>query len=249
MEYVHQFVSPKTFYPLSRLLIPWLAAATGLLLIVGVYLALFVAPPDYQQGESVRIMFVHVPAAWMSMFVYMAMAVAGAIGLIWNIKLAEVFAGEAAPIGASFTLLALVTGSLWGKPMWGTWWAWDARITSELILLFLYLGVMALRASIDESKRAARASAILTLVGVVNIPIIHFSVEWWNTLHQPASVSKIGAPSIHPSMLAPLLIMAVAFTLFFFTVALMRMRYEILEREKHTTWVAETVTADQGARR
>lgn len=249
MEYVHQLVSPKTFYPISRLLIPWLAATTGLLLVVGVYLALFVAPPDYQQGESVRIMFVHVPAAWMSMFVYMAMAVTGAIGLIWNIKLAEVFAGEAAPIGASFTLLALVTGSLWGKPMWGTWWEWDARITSELILLFLYLGVMALRASIDESKRAARAAAILTLVGVVNIPIIHYSVEWWNTLHQPASVSKIGAPSIHPSMLAPLLIMAVAFTLFFFTVALMRMRYEILEREKHTSWVAEAVTADTGASR
>jgi heme exporter protein C len=240
---MHKLASPKIFYPLSERLIPWLAAVTGLLLFIGLYLSLFVAPPDYQQGESVRIMFIHVPAAWMSMFVYVSMAGAGAIGLVWNIKLAEVFAAASAPIGASFTLLALVTGSLWGKPMWGTWWAWDARITSELILLFLYLGIMALHASIDESKRAARASAILALVGVVNIPVIHYSVEWWNTLHQPASVTKFGAPSIHPSLLIPLLIMSVAFTVFFFTVALMRMRYEILEREKHTTWVAELLTA------
>jgi heme exporter protein C len=240
---MHKLASPKIFYPLSERLIPWLAAVTGLLLFIGLYLSLFVAPPDYQQGESVRIMFIHVPAAWMSMFVYVSMAGAGAIGLVWNIKLAEVFAAASAPIGASFTLLALVTGSLWGKPMWGTWWAWDARITSELILLFLYLGIMALHASIDEPKRAARASAILALVGVVNIPVIHYSVEWWNTLHQPASVTKFGAPSIHPSLLIPLLIMSVAFTVFFFTVALMRMRYEILEREKHTTWVAELLTA------
>jgi heme exporter protein C len=240
---MHKLASPKIFYPLSERLIPWLAAVTALLLFIGLYLSLFVAPPDYQQGESVRIMFIHVPAAWMSMFVYVSMAGAGAIGLVWNIKLAEVFAAASAPIGASFTLLALVTGSLWGKPMWGTWWAWDARITSELILLFLYLGIMALHASIDESKRAARASAILALVGVVNIPVIHYSVEWWNTLHQPASVTKFGAPSIHPSLLIPLLIMSVAFTVFFFTVALMRMRYEILEREKHTTWVAELLTA------
>ena len=240
---MHKLASPKIFYPLSERLIPWLAAVTGLLLFIGLYLSLFVAPPDYQQGESVRIMFIHVPAAWLSMFVYVSMAGAGAIGLIWNIKLAEVFAATAAPIGASFTLLALVTGSLWGKPMWGTWWAWDARITSELILLFLYLGILALHASIDEPKRAARATAILALVGVVNIPIIHYSVEWWNTLHQPASVTKLGAPSIHPSLLIPLLIMSVAFTVFFFTVALMRMRYGILEREKHTAWVAELLSA------
>lgn len=240
---MHKLASPKIFYPLSERLIPWLAAVTGLLLFIGLYLSLFVAPPDYQQGESVRIMFIHVPAAWLSMFVYVSMAGAGAIGLIWNIKLAEVFAATAAPIGASFTLLALVTGSLWGKPMWGTWWAWDARITSELILLFLYLGILALHASIDEPKRAARATAILALVGVVNIPIIHYSVEWWNTLHQPASVTKLGAPSIHPSLLIPLLIMSVAFTVFFFTVALMRMRYGILEREKHTSWVAELLSA------
>jgi heme exporter protein C len=167
------------------------------------------------------------------------MAGAGAVALVWNIKLAEIFASSCAPIGASFTFLALATGSLWGKPMWGTWWAWDARLTSELILFFLYIGYMALQASIDDPRRAARAAAILALVGVVNIPVIHFSVEWWNTLHQPASVSKIGTPSIHPSMIAPLLLMAFAFTFYFFAVALLRMRNEILERERHTTWVTD----------
>jgi heme exporter protein C len=192
----------------------------------------------------VRIMFIHVPAAWMSMFVYMVLAGAGAVGLIWNLKLAEMTATAAAPIGASFTFLALVTGSLWGKPMWGTWWAWDARLTSELLLFFLYLGFMALQAAIDDPKRAARAGALLALVGVVNIPVIHFSVQWWNTLHQPASVSainKIGTPAIHPSILVPLLVMALAFTLFFATVLLMRLRAEILQRERYTSWVAELV--------
>jgi len=189
-------------------------------------------------------MFVHVPSAWMSMFVYMVLAGAGAAGLIWNLKLAEMTATAAAPIGASFTFLALVTGSLWGKPMWGTYWAWDARLTSELLLFFLYLGFMALQAAIDDPKRAARAGALLALVGVVNIPVIHFSVQWWNTLHQPASLSainKIGAPAIHPSLLVPLLIMAVAFMLFFATVLLMRLRAEILRRERYTAWVTELV--------
>jgi heme exporter protein C len=238
----HKYASPKVFYTLAGQLIPWFAAATLLLLGYGLYQGLFVAPPDYQQGESVRIMFIHVPAAWMSMFVYMVMASAGAIGLIWNMRLADMAATASAPIGASFTLLALVTGSLWGKPMWGTWWAWDARLTSELLLFFLYLGFMALQAAIDDPRRAARAGALLALVGVVNIPVIHFSVQWWNTLHQPASVSainKIGTPAIHPSLLIPLLIMAVAFTLYFATVLLMRMRAEILHRERHTSWVAE----------
>lgn len=238
---MHQYASPKTFYPLAGRLIPWLAAITVVLLASGLYMGLFVAPPDYQQGESVRIMFIHVPAAWMSMFIYVVMAGAGAVALAWNVKLAEVAACACAPVGASFTLLALVTGSLWGKPMWGTWWAWDARITSELILLFLYIGVMSLQAGIDDPKRAARAAAILALVGVVNIPIIHFSVEWWNTLHQPASVSKLGKPSIHISMLIPLLLMAASFTFYFFTVMLLRMRNEILERERHTHWVAELI--------
>lgn len=240
---LHRYASPKTFYPLAGRLIPWFGGLTALLLAVGLYYSLFIAPPDYQQGESVRIMFIHVPAAWMSMFVYVVMAAAGAVGLVWNAKLAEVLARACAPIGAWFTVLALATGSLWGKPMWGTWWAWDARITSELILLFLYLGVMALQSAIDDPKRAARAAAILALVGVVNIPIIHFSVEWWNTLHQPASVTRIGRPTIHISLLIPLLLMAVAFMLYFVTVALLRMRNEILERERHTAWVTELIRA------
>jgi heme exporter protein C len=243
-QFLHKYASPRNFYTLAGQLIPWLAGATLLTLGWGLYQGLFVAPPDYQQGESVRIMFVHVPAAWMSMFVYMVLAGAGAVGLIWNLKLAEMTATAAAPIGASFTFLALVTGSLWGKPMWGTWWAWDARLTSELLLFFLYLGFMALQAAIDDPKRAARAGALLALVGVVNIPVIHFSVQWWNTLHQPASVSainKIGTPAIHPSILVPLLVMALAFTLFFATVLLMRLRAEILQRERYTSWVTELV--------
>jgi len=238
-----RYAAPKNFYALAGRLIPWLGLATLVCFGVGLYWGLFVAPADYQQGQSYRIMFIHVPAAWMSMFTYAVMAGAAGIGLVWNIKLAEMLAKVSAPLGASFTAIALVTGSLWGKPMWGTYWVWDARLTSELLLLFLYLGYMALQASIEEPRRAARASAILALVGVVNLPIIHYSVQWWNTLHQPASVSKIGVPSIHPSMLWPLLIMALAFQLYYFTVALMRMRNEILEREKHTAWVAEVVGA------
>lgn len=238
---MYKYASPKNFYPFAGRLIPWLGALAALLLAVGLYWGLFVAPADYQQGESYRIIFIHVPSAWMSMFVYVVMAAAGALALTWKTKLAEVLASACAPIGASFTLVTLVTGSIWGKPMWGTWWVWDARLTSELILLFLYIGFMALEASIEEPRRAARAAAVLALVGVVNIPIIHFSVEWWNTLHQPASVSKLGAPSIHPSMLVPLLIMVVGFKLYFATVVLMRMRYAILEREKYTQWVAEVV--------
>ena len=242
---MYKYASPKNFYALAGQLIPWLAGLTVLLLAVGLYLGLFVAPPDYQQGESYRIMFIHVPSAWMSLFVYVVMAAAGAAGLAWHTKIAEVLASACAPVGASFTLITLVTGSLWGKPMWGTWWAWDARLTSELILLFLYIGFMALQASIDEPRRAARAAAVLALVGVVNIPIIHFSVEWWNTLHQPASVSKVGTPSIHPSMLVPLLLMALGFKLYFFTVVLMRMRYQILEREKYSHWVAGVLAAEK----
>ena len=242
--FFHKYASPKVFYGFAGKLIPWLATATSILLGVGLYQGLFVAPPDYQQGESVRIMFVHVPSAWLSMFVYMVMASAAAIGLIWNMRLAEMAATAAAPIGASFTLLALVTGSLWGKPMWGTWWAWDARLTSELLLFFLYIGFMALQAAIDDPRRAARAGALLARVGVVNIPGIHFSGQWWNPLHQPASISainKIGTPAIHQSLLIPLLIMTLAFTLFFVTLLLMRLRAEILHRERYTGWVTELV--------
>ena len=236
--------SPSRILDLAQEVIPWLAASTLVLFAAGLYWGLFRAPPDYQQGEGVRIMYVHVPAAWMALFCYACMAGASAVWLVWKHPLADLAAKSTAPIGACFNFLALVTGSLWGKPMWGAWWAWDARLTSELILFFLYLGYMALQACIDDPRRAARASAILALVGVVNIPVIHFSVEWWNTLHQPASVSKIGAPTIHPSMLLPLLLMALAFTCYFFVAVLIRLRNEILERERHTAWVAKMLKSE-----
>lgn len=237
--FFHKLASPKHFYRISGLLIPWLAAITAILLVVGLYLGLFVAPPDYQQGQSYRIIFVHVPSAWMSMFIYTFMAVLSAIYLIWNIKLADVMARSSAVLGASFTLLALATGSLWGKPMWGAWWVWDARLTSELILLFLYMGYIALVMAIEDVRTAARAGAVLILVGVVNIPIIHYSVEWWNTLHQGPTVTKLDKPSIHLSMLVPLLLMAGAFQFYYFTVVLMRARAELLDRERRSEWVRE----------
>jgi heme exporter protein C len=206
---------------------------------MGLYLGLVMAPSDYQQGESYRIIYIHVPSAWMSLFIYVVMAISAAIGLIWRIKLAEVVAISSAPIGASFTFLALATGSLWGKPMWGTWWVWDGRLTSELLLLFLYLGVISLHNAIEDKRTAARAVAILAIVGVVNIPVIHYSVEWWNTLHQGPTVTKFDAPSIHWSMLIPLLIMALAFKLYYLVVVLMRARCEVLERERNSRWVRE----------
>ena len=239
MQFFHKMASPRYFYSLAGRLIPWLGVSCLLFMLAGLYYGLIEAPPDYQQGDSYRIMYIHVPAAWMSMFVYVVMAGAGLIGLVWHIKLAEMIAISSATIGASFTFLALVTGSLWGKPMWGTWWVWDARLTSELILLFLYLGVIALYNAIDDKRTAARSTAILALVGVVNIPIIHFSVEWWNTLHQGSTVTKLGAPSIDISMLIPLLLMAVAFKLYYALVVLMRARCEVLERERNTQWVRE----------
>ncbi len=241
MQFLHRFASPKHFYRISGRLIPWLAAATVITLVAGLYGALFYAPPDYQQGESVRIIYIHVPAAWMSLFVYMVMAGAAAIGLVWRIKLAEVVAAASAPIGASFTFLALVTGSLWGKPMWGTWWVWDGRLTSELILLFLYLGFIGLHAAIEDRRNAARAAAVLALVGVVNIPIIHYSVEWWNTLHQGPTVTRLDKPAIDVRMLIPLLLMAVSFTLYYFTALLLRARVEVLEMERRSRWVRELV--------
>lgn len=245
-KFLQQFASPRYFYHFSKRLIFWFGWLCLAFMLVGLYYSLLVAPPDYQQGESYRIMFIHVPAAWMSMFVYMVMAITGGIGLIWRIKLAEVIAASSAPLGASFTFLALVTGSLWGKPMWGTWWVWDARLTSELILLFLYLGVIALNSAIEDKRTAARASAVLALVGIVNIPIIHYSVEWWNTLHQGPTVTKFDTPSIHISMLIPLLLMAIAFKLYYLTVVLMRARCEVLERERNTGWVQELVSSHNG---
>jgi len=189
--------------------------------------AFFTAPPDYQRGEGVRIMYVHVPAAWMGMFCYAAMAVVSAVALVWKHPLADVAAKATAPVGAAFTFLSLATGSLWGKPMWGTWWVWDARLTSMLILFFLYIGYMALQGAFDDRARGAKASAVLGLVGAVNLPIIKFSVDWWNTLHQPASVIKMGGPSIHPDMLWPLLIMAIAFKTYYVWVLLVRIRQEL----------------------
>ncbi len=242
MKFLHKLASPPHFYRLVGRLIPWLGGLCLLLLLAGLYGGLVLAPADYQQGEGFRIIYVHVPSAWMSLFIYMVMAGAGAIGLIWRIKLAEVMTISSAPIGAAFTFLALVTGSLWGKPMWGTYWVWDARLTSELILLFLYLGIMALYGAIEDKRTASRAIAILALVGVVNIPIIHYSVEWWNTLHQGPTVTKFDKPSIHLSMLIPLLLMAVGFKLYYVVTLLMRARNELLVRERNSRWVAEMVT-------
>lgn len=240
-RWFHRLASLKNFYRLAEILLPWLAAICAILLAVGLYMGLFVAPADYEQGESYRIIFVHVPAAWMSMFIYVTMAFSSGIFLVWKMKLADIVAEVSAPMGAAFTFLALSTGSLWGKPMWGTWWEWDARLTSELILLFLYIGYMALRSSMDNRATAAKAAAILALVGVVNIPIIHYSVEWWNTLHQPASITKFGKPSIHISMLIPLLLMALGFTLFYVVNMLSRARNAILEREANTAWVRDRI--------
>ncbi|MGX2028839.1 MULTISPECIES: heme ABC transporter permease [Methylocaldum] len=243
--FFHKLASPKHFYRISGYLISWLGLITALLLLAGLYLGLFVAPPDYQQGESYRIMFVHVPSAWMSLFIYVFMAVLSAIYLIWNIKLADVMASSSAALGASFTFLALATGSLWGKPMWGAWWVWDARLTSELILLFLYLGYIALVSAIEDQRSAARAGGVLILVGVVNIPIIHYSVEWWSTLHQGPTVTKFDKPSIHVSMLLPLLLMAAAFQLYYFTVLLIRARAEVLDRERRSAWVQEAFSGTE----
>ncbi len=234
------FANPARFMALSDRLLPFCIAVTALLLVTGLYLSLFDSPADYQQGETVRIMYIHVPSAWLAMFGYMVMAGSSAVALIFRHPLADIAAKSAAPIGAAFTFLALVTGSLWGRPMWGTWWVWDARLTSMLILFFLYLGYMALWATIEEPVRAGRAAAVLALVGSINVPIIHYSVVWWNTLHQPASVFRIGGPAIATSMLMPLLVMALGFTLFFVTLLLLRMRTEILRRRVRVLRLART---------
>ncbi|OJT97326.1 MAG: heme transporter HemC, partial [Rhizobium sp. 63-7] len=221
--------NPTRFLALVARVLPWMAGTTALLFALGLYLG-FAAEGDYQQGETVRIMYVHVPAAWLSMMCYTVMA-ASAIGtLVWRHPLADVSAKTAAPLGAGFTLIALITGSLWGKPMWGTWWVWDARLTSVFVLFLMYLGLIALNRAMDDPSKAARVSAVLILVGFVNIPIIKFSVEWWNTLHQPASVVRLDGPTIDPEFLRPLLVMAVAFTVLFFTLHLAAMRNEILRR-------------------
>jgi heme exporter protein C len=233
---LYYYASPATFYPLAGRLIPWCAALAVILTAIGLYISFFVAPTDFQQGEGYRIIFIHVPAAWMSMFIYLVMAFWSAIGLAFNTRLSFIMARALAPTGAMFTFVALWTGAFWGKPMWGAWWVWDARLTSELILLFLYVGVMALQAAIDDPRRADRAGALLNLVGVINVPIIYFSVKWWNTLHQGSSVSFTRAPSMAQVMLWGMLIMALAAWAYTLAVALARARTLILERERQTEW-------------
>jgi heme exporter protein C len=228
---INRFANPARFMRFSAAALPWCACLTLAALAIGLYLALVAAPPDYQQGEAVRIMYVHVPAAWMALSVYLFVAVASGVALVSRHPLAEIAACQAAPIGAVFTFVCLTTGSLWGRPMWGTWWVWDARLTSVLVLFFLYLGYIALVNGFDDPTRGSRAGSILALVGVVNLPIIKFSVDWWNTLHQPASVIRLGEPTIALSMLIPLLVMAVAFMLLFVSLLLLRMRAGLNERK------------------
>ena len=228
---INWLANPARFMRFSAAVLPWCGGLTLAVVILGLYLALVVAPPDYQQGESVRIMYIHVPAAWMALGVYLFRALASSVALVWRHPLAEIAAAAAAPIGASFTFVCLATGSLWGRPMWGAWWVWDARLTSVLILFFLYLGYIALVNAFDEPSRGARAASVLALVGVVNLPIIKFSVDWWNTLHQPASVMRLGGPRIDPSMLVPLLVMAAGFALLFLTWLLVGIRTALNERK------------------
>jgi heme exporter protein C len=237
----HKLSSPPYAYRTAARLRPWfLWPAIALMLIAG-YGALVIVPPDYQQKDAFRIIYVHAPAAILSLMVYTSMAIAAAVGVIWRIKLAHAVAASCAPVGAWFTVITLTTGSIYGKPMWGTWWEWDPRLTSELILLFLYLGYMALRASFDDTQRADRASAILAIVGVVNVPIVKYSVVWWNSLHQGPSISKFAKPSIDSSMLWPLLLMLLAFVLYFLAVLCDRVRAEILKRERDASWLSESV--------
>ena len=239
-----KLANPSTFLRWSGALVPWLAGLTAVTLVVGLYMAWFVAPPDYQQGETIRIMYIHVPAAWLALFLY-AMMSASAIGtLVWRHPLADVSQKAAAPIGAAFTLVCLITGALWGKPMWGTYWVWDARLTSVLVLFLVYCGIVALWRTIEDPSRAARAVAILTLVGALNLPIVKFSVDWWNTLHQPASVFRMDGPTIYPSMLYPLLVMALAFTFLALTMHMYAMRTEVLKRRVRTLSILEAERLD-----
>jgi heme exporter protein C len=234
-----RYAAPNLFYPLAGKMIPWFAIAATVLCAIGLYLGFFVAPTDAQQGESYRIIFVHVPAAWMSMFLYLVMAVWAGIGLALNTRLSSMMASALAPTGAIMTFIALWSGALWGRPTWGTYWVWDARLTSELILLFLYLGFMALQAAIDDPRRADKAGAVLALVGVVNIPIIYFSVKWWNTLHQGASVSLTKAPTMATTMLTGMLVMALGLWMYSIAITLARVRAIILERERRSDWIKE----------
>ena len=234
-----RYASPQTFYPLADRLARGFAIAAAVLAALGLYIGFVLAPTDAQQGEAYRIIFVHVPAAWMSMFIYLVMAAWAAVGLVFNARLPAMMARALAPTGALMTFLALWTGALWGRPTWGTWWVWDARLTSELLLLFLYMGFLALHAAIEDPRRADRAAALLALLGVVNVPVIYFSVQWWNTLHQGASVSLTRAPTMATVMLTGMLVMALAFWMYSIAVSLWRVRVLILERERHADWARE----------
>ena len=236
-----KYASPQTFFPLAGKMIPWFASIGVILTIVGMYIGFFVAPTDFQQGDAYRIIFLHVPAAWLSMFIYVVMAFWAGVGLAFNTRLSSMMASALAPTGALFTFLALWTGALWGRPTWGAWWVWDARLTSELILLFLYIGFMALQAAIDDPRRADKAGAVLALVGVVNVPIIYFSVQWWNTLHQGSSINMRSAPSMATIMLVGMLIMALALWAYTIAIVLYRVRCIMLERERHADWVKKYV--------
>ena len=240
--------NPTRFMSFSGRLLPWLGAACALTFAAGLYMTFFVAPDDYQQGATVKIMFLHVPAAWLAMMCYSIMAISALGTLVWKHPLADVSARAAAPIGAAFTFLSLVTGSLWGKPMWGTYWVWDARLTSVLVLFVMYLGLIALWRTMEDPIRAGKAAAVLTLVGAINLPIIKFSFDWWNTLHQPASVMRLDGPAIHPTILWPLLTMALAFTLLFLVMHLMAMRNEILRRRLRTLQLGAASTRVAAAR-
>lgn len=234
-----KYSSPQTFFPLAAKLAPWFGAAAAILCLAGLYISFFVAPTDAQQGDAYRIIFIHVPAAWMSMFLYVVMAFWAGAGLVFNTRLSGMMASAIAPSGALMTFIALWTGALWGKPTWGTWWVWDARLTSELILLFLYFGFMALQAAIDDPRRADKAGAVLALTGVVNIPIIYFSVQWWNTLHQGSSVSLKSAPTMAATMFTGMIVMALGFWMYSIATTLLRVRCIILERERRSDWVAQ----------
>lgn len=239
-----RFLSTRAFYQSSSALLPWLITAFACCFIYGLIAGLFIAPADYQQGDGFRIIYVHVPSAFTAMAIYAVMAISAIITLVWRVKIAAICMSCSAPIGASITLLALVTGSIWGKPMWGTWWIWDARLTSVLILFFLYLGFIALQSVITDQQSRERAGAVIAIVGSINLPIIHYSVIWWNTLHQGPTISQFAKPSIAPSMLHPLLAMIAAFMLFYAIIVILRMRNQILLRDSKTEWVRETLAYD-----
>jgi heme exporter protein C len=237
----YKYAAPANFYPLAGKVIPWFAVLTAMLFIAGLYVGFFVAPTDFQQGEAYRIIFIHVPAAWMGMFLYVMMALYAGIGWAFNARLGSMMATAIAPTGAIFTFISLVTGSLWGRPAWGVWWVWDARLTSTLILMFLYIGFISLQSSIDDPRRADRAGAVLALVGVINVPIIYFSVKWWNSLHQGATIRIANKPTMAPTMLAAMLILLAACWMYSIAVILVRVRNIIRERERESPWLAEAV--------